>query len=336
MREYEKRLTVIVPGYNNPEDAWRRCLSSVLRNIDFDDEVICIDDGSAKRPDFLKRLADSDSRIVVKFLETNKGQAVARNIAIEQARGEYITFVDSDDELLPGTYDRVFDAFSKHDPDVVMFGVRSEWVNERLYAVHVPEDRYYGALTPKDVLSFCENRLFDYIWNKVYRHDFIDSAKVVFDKEGMPCEDTIFILKCIMAGAKWSTIAHEGIKYMRTHSSSLSRYKPSCAVGYRMVTEYWRRYKDSTRDGYEILGAYRENSEERLVRYEWENLWRMNSPFSLWERFTYAKDHSALYRGSVYVFFARKFIYSFLRRWFYCRPIQKWHIKRTYPDVKSF
>ena len=44
------RLSVIVPGYNTPKEYWKRCLRSVIQNIGNDDEIICVDDGSSKKP----------------------------------------------------------------------------------------------------------------------------------------------------------------------------------------------------------------------------------------------------------------------------------------------
>ena len=50
-----KRLSVIIPGYNNPEHWWRRCIGSIIENIGENDEVICVDDFSARRPDILSQ-----------------------------------------------------------------------------------------------------------------------------------------------------------------------------------------------------------------------------------------------------------------------------------------
>ena len=267
-------------------------------------------------------------------MDANEGQAVARNKALDMARGEFVTFVDSDDALNAGTYKRAFEALSASEVDVVMFGVRSIWEDERLYSVHLPKDRIYGELGPSDVLDFCENRLFDYIWNKVYRLAFLNRHGLRFNKDGMPCEDTVFVLECIMAGAKWATISHEGIRYIRTHASSLSRYKRSYVKGTRLASDKWKQYKAVTARASAILGGYREVSEQELMRGEWDNIWRLKTPYTLLERLEFARQHPEISMGNAYLFFSKKLIFSVLRRWLYIRLVQCWHIKRVYPEVK--
>ena len=92
-----KRLSVIIPGFNTPKAWWLRCLQSIQSAIACEDEIVCVDDGSRVRPDFLNEIARVDTRIKVLFLEKNVGQAEARNIGVESCAGEFVAFVDSDE-----------------------------------------------------------------------------------------------------------------------------------------------------------------------------------------------------------------------------------------------
>ena len=92
-----KRLSVIVPGYNNPEKWWKRCAASVRDACGPNDEIICVDDGSVVKPECLHELAASDARIRVVSCETNGGPGHARNVGLGVAQGEYVSFVDGDD-----------------------------------------------------------------------------------------------------------------------------------------------------------------------------------------------------------------------------------------------
>jgi len=47
------RLSVIIPGYNNPDAYWKRCLDSVIAACGPDDEIICVDDGSKTKPSYV-------------------------------------------------------------------------------------------------------------------------------------------------------------------------------------------------------------------------------------------------------------------------------------------
>lgn len=96
-------LSIIVPVYNT-EEYLDNCIQSVLNQIWQDWELILINDGSTDRSgDICEQYAADDNRIHV-IHTSNHGQSAARNKGIEIANGEYITFVDSDDEITPETY----------------------------------------------------------------------------------------------------------------------------------------------------------------------------------------------------------------------------------------
>lgn len=332
-----RRLTVIVPGYNNPDSWWCRCIDSILANIGLDDEVICVDDGSSDRPRVLSDYERLDPRVRVIYREANGGLSVARNVAMGVVRGEFVTFVDSDDEVLPGTYEKALTALLKNNADIALFGVRSIWINEKLYKEDVPDEREIGALGAGDVKDLFDASLLNYAWNKVYRSSFLRCHKMAFDPDGMPCEDIIFVLQCIMFGAKWVTVHHVGINYYRTHATLLSRYKRSYVAGTRSAANAWCRYRESEPNAQAILGKIGEVSERELVRGEWDNIWRLASPFRLIERWRFLKVHSSeIAKGNLILLFLRKAIYAFFRRYFYVAPVQRWHIKRVYPTVKNY
>jgi len=93
------RVTVLVAAYN-AEKYLEECLDSLGRQTLRDIRIVCIDDASTdSTPDILERYAANDSRIKVLKCSTNSGQAVARNMGIEIADGDYITMLDADDVL---------------------------------------------------------------------------------------------------------------------------------------------------------------------------------------------------------------------------------------------
>lgn len=93
------RISVIVPFYNSERFA-ARCLDSLLSQTYGSYEIVCINDGST---DGTWRVLEgylSDERVRVFHIE-NGGQSVARNFGVRQARGSFVTFVDSDDFVSP-------------------------------------------------------------------------------------------------------------------------------------------------------------------------------------------------------------------------------------------
>ena len=110
-------ISVIVPVYNT-ENFLNKCLLSIANQTYTDLQIICINDGSSDNSGkILAEFAKNDSRFIV-IEQSNMGVSVARNKGLEVATGEYITFVDSDDELAPNMYQTLIDIFKKeNNPD---------------------------------------------------------------------------------------------------------------------------------------------------------------------------------------------------------------------------
>jgi len=94
------RVSIVIPVYNRHETL-NRAISSVLNQEFQEFEIIIVDDGS-ETP--VSTIVDghNDSRIRCMRFDENRGANRARNVGIEMSRSEYISFLDSDDELLPG------------------------------------------------------------------------------------------------------------------------------------------------------------------------------------------------------------------------------------------
>ena len=121
------RITVAIPVYNT-EKYLERCLDSVQGQTFRDLEILCIDDGSTDRsPEILRRRAASDARIRVITLPGNRGISHARNLALDEARGEYLYQMDSDDWLDPDYLETMYGQAQRTGQDVVING---NWIWE--------------------------------------------------------------------------------------------------------------------------------------------------------------------------------------------------------------
>ncbi|WP_430456083.1 glycosyltransferase [Rheinheimera sp.] len=107
-------VTIYIPTRNRPELLERAVRSCLLQTIG-DFELIIVDDGSS--PEFqpqLQAIATLDSRIRLFQLPESQGACVARNLAIAQAQGDYITGLDDDDEFLPQRLANLLQAIASH------------------------------------------------------------------------------------------------------------------------------------------------------------------------------------------------------------------------------
>ena len=128
------KLTVIIPVYR-VEQTLNRCVESVLRQGIDDMEVILVDDGSPDRcPQMCDEWAKKDCRIRVIHQE-NGGLSDARNAGINVAKGEYITFVDSDDDVIPDTYRLLLQKLAEHpEYDIIEYPVIGKFpLSEKVY-----------------------------------------------------------------------------------------------------------------------------------------------------------------------------------------------------------
>lgn len=120
-------ISVIVPVYNS-EKYISRCIKSVLKQTYRDWQLILVDDGSIDDSlSVLKKYENLDSRIVV-IHQDNAGPGMARNAGIANATGEYIVFLDSDDEITKDYLERL----AQHDEDVVFIDIDQVGINGRV------------------------------------------------------------------------------------------------------------------------------------------------------------------------------------------------------------
>ena len=119
----QPELSVVIPVYNVAEYL-RQCLDSVLGQTLQNLEVIAVDDGSTDGClAILREYEERDARVRV-YQQTNSGQGIARNLGTEHARGEFLTFLDSDDTVPPAAYGYMVDTLRTTGSDFAVGSAR--------------------------------------------------------------------------------------------------------------------------------------------------------------------------------------------------------------------
>ena len=114
-------ISVIVPVYN-VRDYIERCVNSITHQTYGNLEILLVDDGSTDgSSEICDKLSRDDDRIIVIHKE-NGGLSSARNLAIDKARGEYLFFVDSDDYILPGIIEKLYNACINYKAEISCCG----------------------------------------------------------------------------------------------------------------------------------------------------------------------------------------------------------------------
>jgi Glycosyltransferases involved in cell wall biogenesis len=185
----QPKLTIVVPVYNT-EKYLKKCLDSIVNQTIDNIEIICVNDGSTDGSlDILKEYQEKDERLKI-INKKNGGLASARNIGIEQANGEYITFVDSDDFIELNTYESTLSYFSLPKVDLVHFSTRiviAEDTN-RTQDEKYFEHKYTGFVSlSNDVITTMDVCA----WNKIYKLSIIKKYNIRFPN-GLWYEDNPF------------------------------------------------------------------------------------------------------------------------------------------------
>ena len=114
------KITVIIPVYNTAKYL-REAIDSILNQTFKEIEVIAINDGSTDNClDILNEYALNDNRVKV-YSQENKGLSLTRNFGLDNSRGDYIYFFDSDDILLPLALEELYNKCEKDNLDFCFF-----------------------------------------------------------------------------------------------------------------------------------------------------------------------------------------------------------------------
>lgn len=176
------KISVIVPCYN-VEKYVGKCVESLVNQTLKGIEIILVNDGSTDNTlEILKQFEEKSKNIILLDKE-NAGVSIARNVALDKAKGEYIAFLDSDDWLEVDAFEKVYKKAKEGDYDLVAFDTNAVY----------PDYKQYISSNIKDNEKLSELMIDAYavIWNKIYKRELIDDIRF---KEGMNfCEDVLFL-----------------------------------------------------------------------------------------------------------------------------------------------
>lgn len=268
-------LSIIIPVYN-AEAYLVACVKSIVSQTFADYEVLLVDDGSTDRSGSLcDALAAQHAKVRV-FHRPHQGLSAARNHGLREAQGEWIMFVDSDDEL----YDNLsLERFMQETEDGVQMAIAGH-VRVDATGKEIIDDSQFERLT-MDSQTYARCLLNStygyqgYVWAKLFRREIVLSGGVTFDETLSFCEDQHFVVQYLCVPDVKQICFNSNLKiykyFVRTGSlkSSLRKgYNPkffSDFLAYqKMASLLHARYNDVTIDelaknnvlgsGYRVLG----------------------------------------------------------------------------------
>ena len=211
-------ITLIVPIYNE-EPFLERCLKSIENQTVKFDEVILIDDKST----------DKSAQIAYEFAfkngwrqilnANNRGLSYTRNVGIKKANSEYVTFLDSDDELTVDACEIMHNAIKQHKKyDMLQFN------HLRHYAkINKTVKKYDNRDGAFDIRNIHDCACWWGAWNKVMKKSSI--SKLLREELGKYGEDGVWILELALDGKDIRTIDKETIIHHFDNQNSLTKSK---------------------------------------------------------------------------------------------------------------
>jgi len=224
------KISIIVPVYK-VEKYLHRCLDSIIAQTFTDWECILIDDGS---PDGSGKICDEyaekDERFKV-FHQENQGVSAARNKGLDEARGEYVNFIDSDDWIANSLLEKSIEFAMNYE--IVFWGNYNCYEDGDMVA-HIPhnvscsniEETECEIYHLKNNAECCE--YFGYTWNKMFRMSVIRNNSIKF-VEGLTLrEDELFTMEYCQNITSLKVIS-ESLYYYR-HCMGLTNTSKSSAT----------------------------------------------------------------------------------------------------------
>ncbi|EJT6498972.1 glycosyltransferase [Clostridium perfringens] len=188
-------ISIVVPVYNCKEYL-NRCVDSLLNQSYRSVEIILIDDGSNDGSELIcDYYKNKDNRVKVFHLK-NGGVSRARNFGIKEAKGEYITFVDSDDWVDENIYKIMYEVLKNNNSDLVCCDYYLSYNSKIKKNIH--ENISCNLDKNKSFMYLIKSNFYcGYVWNKIYKHDILDKLEdnqSIFDNTILICED--LLLNC--------------------------------------------------------------------------------------------------------------------------------------------
>jgi glycosyltransferase involved in cell wall biosynthesis len=206
------KISVIIPVYNI-DKYLKRCLENALNQTLKQIEIICIDDGSTDDSSkILTEYLQNHKNFIVKTFTQNQGVSAARNAGLSLAQGEYLAFVDGDDEVDLNFYEKLYQKAKETDADIVKG--------------QVMEIEYGGKRNiVKQLQEIADNKfLFLTHWGSaIYKRALIAENNITFPHGYSLGEDLLFLNKAVFAAKNLQLVCDVYYNYYRREDSGDSK-----------------------------------------------------------------------------------------------------------------
>lgn len=202
-------ITIIVP-YKNASSWIRRCAES-LHQLEGDAEFIFVNDNSTDDSEDVVRAYEFDDRFRF-FHNVGTGVGAARNTGLEFAKGDWISFLDADDEYAPGALNAIKASINMlQGAELIQLNHNRVMNTSVAPRMHNPRGKYTLEALPKLWVSSC---------NKLFKYDLVDHIR--FNEDLRHGEDELFVLECLKKTRCIYSSEYVALHYHKDNPNSLS------------------------------------------------------------------------------------------------------------------
>lgn len=251
-----KLVSVIIPVFNG-EKTIERCIKSVLRQTYSPIEIIIIDDGSLDTTLRICTQFLNDYNNIVVLSQKNAGVVTAREKAISVSHGEYISFLDADDEMNEIMISKMVEQIEKYETDIVICGYENVSEGRHFKCIPRQENVLTGCTT---ILNrYMDSSILGFIWNRLYKRELFEDIKI--DKNLTVCED-LFLNCLILKNNPYIrvSIVNEALYLYYTNADSVT-HTLSKKITKDRKWKYTEAYK-------KICELFEEGSESYIIIYK--------------------------------------------------------------------
>jgi len=212
-----KKVSVIVPVYNT-EKYLSKCLDSLVNQTLKDIEIIIVNDGSKDNSEkIIEKYVKKYPNIIFSYNKENGGLSSARNYGVKYAKGEYISFIDSDDYVDNDLFEKMFNTLKSEKSEVIVCPVKYVYKNR------ISHRNFNMLLFNKNVKNSPKILLEvkSYAPNKLYKRDFWLKNKFEFPNQHF--EDSALIYNVLLKANKVSAINDAYYYYNRLNEESITK-----------------------------------------------------------------------------------------------------------------
>ena len=227
-------ISVIVPVYN-VEKYLEQCVDSIINQTYTNLEIILVDDGSTDNSGKIcDKYAAMDSRIKVVH-KINSGVSTARNLGLDIAKGEYITFIDSDDFVEEDYIFALYNNLIENDSDMSMCNMVCFGENWKRNLRELLPNCVRVDMESNEFINYFvryisyKNYIFGSVWRVLYKSSIIKNIR--FNEEIKISEDLLFLLQVILNSKKITSIDTYLYYYREVESSVRHSYKKNYLDG---------------------------------------------------------------------------------------------------------